>query len=150
MMGNSKCILFFILLFTSSFGQNITNPLITLENEVNQCIKEYSDEELDCYKEYYHELQFWEAEIFDAVFLMISKNSTEEEKKAFTEKQTAWKESTYWYFAQTMKEFQIKHPNKFVWDKDPKLKADARKFYQKNTKYYIDRISYLLSLVEIK
>lgn len=146
----SKFILFFILTFTSSFGQNVTNPLITLEKEVNQCIKENSKEELNCRKEYYHELQYWETEVFDAVFEMISKNKTEDEKTAFIEKQTAWKESTYWYFAQTMKEFQNKHPNKFVWDKDPKLKNDARTFYQKNAQYYIDRISYLLSLVESK
>ncbi|MNQ72938.1 hypothetical protein D3C85_876550 [compost metagenome] len=146
----SKFILFFILTFTSSFGQNVTNPLITLEKEVNQCIKENSEEELNCRKEYYHELQFWETEVFNAVFEMISKNKTEDEKIVFIEKQTAWKESTYLYLAQTMKEFQNKHPNKFVWDKDPKLKADARTFYQKNAKYYIDRISYLLSLVESK
>lgn len=147
-MINRKFILFLILTSTCSFGQNVTNPLITLENELNQCIKENSKEELNCHKEYYHELQFWETEVFEAVFEMISKHKTEAEKTAFREKQIAWKESTYWYFAMTMKEFQNKHPNKFVWDKDPKLKADVKTFYQKNAKYYIDRISHLLSLVE--
>ncbi|OYU81710.1 MAG: hypothetical protein CFE23_02160 [Flavobacterium sp. BFFFF1] len=149
-MQNSKFILLFILTVSSAFGQNVTNPLPALEKEVIQCIKENSNEEVNCYKEYYQELQFWETEVFDAVFEMLSKDKTEDEKTAFTAKQTAWKESTYWFFTKTMKEFQKKHPNKFVWDKDPKLKADAIVFYQKNTKYYIDRISYLLSLVAIK
>ena len=49
-----------------------------------------------------------------------------------------------------MKEFQVKHPGKFVWDNDSALKLDARIFYQKNAKYYTDRISYLLSLVKKK
>lgn len=149
-MEKSKFILFFILIFASSFGQNITNPLISLEKEVNQCIKENSEEELDCYREYYRELQFWATEVFNAVFEIVSKNKTESEKKTFKQEQISWKESTYWYYAKTMEEFQNKHPDKFVWDKDFKLKADAKTFYLKNTKYYTDRISYLLSLVENK
>ncbi|WPO77903.1 hypothetical protein [Flavobacterium sp. KACC 22761] len=146
----SKFILFFILTLTTCFSQNITDPLPTAEKELNECIKANSKEELNCRKEYYHELQFWETEVFNAVLEIVYGNRTEEERAAFEKKQAEWKETTYYYFAKTMKEFQVKHPGKFVWDNDSALKLDARIFYQKNAKYYTDRISYLLSLVKKK
>lgn len=146
----SKFILFLILLISTSYGQNITDPLPEAEKELNACIKANSQEELNCRKEYYHELQFWETEVFNAVSEIVYRNKTEEERAAFEKKQAEWKETTYYYFAKTMKEFQTKHPGKFVWDNDPALKTDARLFYKKNAKYYTDRISYLLGLVKKK
>ncbi|PIF33143.1 hypothetical protein CLU81_3719 [Flavobacterium sp. 9] len=145
-----RFILFFVLLLPSCYAQNITDPLPTLEKEVNQCIKENSAEELNCRKEYYHELQFWETEVFNTVLEIAFENKTEDEKNVFIKKQTEWKDSTYWYVAKTMKEFKDKHPGKFVWDKGAELLPDARIFYQKNAKFYTDRISYLLSLVKKK
>ncbi|BFM45135.1 hypothetical protein CFS9_37760 [Flavobacterium sp. CFS9] len=144
----SKFVLFFILTLSTCFGQSITDPLPTAEKGLNECIKANSKGELNCRKEYYHELQFWETEVFNAVSEIIKRNKTEEERAAFEKEQVEWKETTYYYFAKTMKEFQFKHRGKFVWDNDPGLKSDARLFYQKNAKYYTDRISYLLSLVQ--
>lgn len=79
----SKFILFFILSLSTCFGQNITDPLTTVEKELNECIKANSQEELNCRKEYYHELQFWETEVFNAVSELVFGNKTEEEKTAF-------------------------------------------------------------------
>jgi len=47
-----------------------------------------------------------------------------------------------------MKEFQQKHPRKYVWDIETVLINDIRIFYIKTAQYFVDRMGYLLNLVK--
>lgn len=148
----ARIILLFLLPLTTCIGQELNvkynDTLVMFNKDLNQCIKEHSDEEMNCRKEYYHALKYLETQVYFAVLKVLNKNG--EEKDNFAKKEGEWTDSSYWYFTKTHKEFQAKHPKSFVWDKNPELKPEIRVFYKKNCQYFIDRINYLLNLVKDK
>ena len=149
---NLKIMLLLIFPIASCLAQEINvryqDSLVLLEKDLVKCIKEHSDHELDCRKEYYHALQYYEKEVYYAVSEIRDKTNTKAQTDEFIKAEVKWKDSSYWYLAKMMKEFQKTHPGKFVWTKGPGIKDDARVFYQKNAQYFKDRINYLLSLVK--
>jgi len=136
--------------FSQDLNVRYRDTLAMFEKDLQKCIKEYADHELDCRKEYYHVLQDYQADVYFAVTKVLGKNITPEKMTEIELAEGEWKRSSYWYISKLMKEFQQKHPGKFVWDTDAVLTNDRRVFFTKTAQYFIDRIDYLLNLVKSK
>ncbi|WP_166924959.1 hypothetical protein [Flavobacterium poyangense] len=148
----TKTIMLFLFPLTSCLAQDLNfrykDTLALFEKDLIQCIKEQSDHENDCRKQYYHVLQDYETDVYYHISNKIKKNKTSVQKEAMDLAEGEWKKSSYWYIAKLMKEFKEKHPGKNVWDADPKLKPDIKLFYIKTAAFFTDRINYLLNLVK--
>ncbi|WP_152560980.1 hypothetical protein [Flavobacterium sp. ASV13] len=149
---NFKILIFLLFPILNCFSQDLnirySDTLAMFKNDLQQCIKEHPDHELDCRKEYYHVLQDYQADVFFAVRKVLEKSNTPAKMKEMDLTEGEWKRSSYWYIAKLMKEFQQKHPGKFVWDKEKNLVDDQRIFYIKTAQYFIDRMNVLLGLVK--
>jgi hypothetical protein len=144
----SKSIFFLIFPFITCLEQDINlkynDTLAILDKELAKCINDNKGKEVDCHKEYFHFLQDMVLDVHIAVDQIDGKNNTD----SMTKEHVLWKDSSYWYYSKTHKEFKTKHPHESVLQPTLNAKADAILMLKKNATYVKQRIIYLLSLVK--